>query len=242
MLATRFCFSIPYQLKVRKHDLLVYQREKKDGWRIRYYEGFVGKSPAMGAHFAHSPCKRFFDGNTVIVRLKKRTSRWLFIGNSILRFEPLEPICDYFSPLTLDDEPQPWAIDEGGNVYLFTENVRIDGMKLFGSAYDGINYFRKHNAYEHFYGARVIIGKNSRVGTIWLGQRLLEGLNWEPDPVEYYKRLKAEAGFEGVWIQWWGADERVPLTFYDYELLNARVGSERALRPFLMKDVSDRVS
>lgn len=240
MYKTRFCFSHPLEVRITGSRIKVL-KEGQTVVKLRYSTGFIGKSPALGEAFsARSRKLSLLDGNTILVGDKSRT-RWTFIGRRVLKFESTAPIVAYFSPLTAEDIPQPWAIDELGFVYLITEGAILNGTKLFGTEDVAINYYKLHNPYSGFREKRRILSpdiEHVRIETIRLGDRVLEELEWQSNAIAHWSILQSVAGGQPIWIKYRDKENEVELTMDTYELINAVAGSEKSLRPLVVEAVS----
>lgn len=237
MYKTRFCFSHPLEVRIAGSRIKVF-KEGQTIVKLRYSTGFIGKSPALGEAFsARSKKLPLLDGNTILVGDKSRT-RWTFIGRRVLKFESMAPIIAYFSPLTAEDIPQPWAIDELGFVYLITEGAILNGTKIFGTEYVAINYYKLHNPYSGFREKRRILSpdiEHERIESIRLGDRVLEELEWQSNAMAHWSVLQSVAGGQPIWIKYRDKEKEVELTMETYELINAVAGSNKSLRPLVVE-------
>ena len=108
---------------------------------------FIGKSPRDEITKYDKAYGPKFDGNTILLQIDN--NEYVFIGSEINSYNTLGEITEFFSPVGSNDVPYPYAIDDGGNIYLFIENVIIknseklnDQMKNYDNPY---NYYYDYN-------------------------------------------------------------------------------------------------
>jgi hypothetical protein len=130
----------PFAVKLIGKQVHVYEVERTDKKDNEYY--LIGKVPVrdksdlmIGIDDAYK-----FHGNTVLVRLKN--NRYLYIGESLFEFSPVDKIEKYYSPVGNSDVPYPYAVGEEFT-YLLVEGVYIDNryLKSFKpKGYDNVPY------------------------------------------------------------------------------------------------------
>jgi hypothetical protein len=95
---------------------------------------FIGKSPLneMTKHSGgHGPR---FDGNSILIKTGK--NEYVHIGSSIFKFNSLDNITKYTSPVGNSDMPYPYSIDLKGRYYLMLEKFVIPQLKSGTDPYD----------------------------------------------------------------------------------------------------------
>lgn len=104
---------------------------------------FIGKSPKNKMTEFSKGYGKYFDGNTILIKLK--ANKYIFIGASIYIFTTDYEIIKYVSPVGNNDVPYPYAIDIKNNYYLMLDSVIIPKNSM-------INY-RKSNfdPYDYYY-------------------------------------------------------------------------------------------
>jgi hypothetical protein len=99
-----------------------YRYSRNSCFKFNAKQVMIGESPLNAmTRFSggHGPK---FRGNSILLEETEKEA-WVWIGDSILRFKPFAPIVEFISPVGNNDVPYPWARDEDGNTYLFTEDV-----------------------------------------------------------------------------------------------------------------------
>jgi hypothetical protein len=81
------------------------------------------------------------DGNSMLI---ERSNDYVFVGDKVFSFKPLEPIVQFFSPVGNNEVPYPYAVDGRGRTYLLNENVVLepDFWRDYDEPYEA--YYDKH--------------------------------------------------------------------------------------------------
>jgi hypothetical protein len=129
--------SRPFKVIISKNHVKIFAEKTGDS-EIEYaqkpfYEGdvqkvFIGLSPlnSMTSHSrGHGPN---FDGNSVL--LHENELNYVYVGESVKRFQAITPIVQYVSPVGNNDVPYPYAIDKLNNYYLMIENVVLNSAHM----------------------------------------------------------------------------------------------------------------
>lgn len=90
-----------------------------------------------------------FDGNSVLIEMPDNTYI-LIAGCEIVSFQPRSPIQSFMSPIGRDGSSYPYAIDDQGRYYLFTESVVIRSVPK-----------KYHNNPHHYYWRAALITRDA---------------------------------------------------------------------------------
>lgn len=77
---------------------------------------FIGKSPKNATTIYQNSYGSKFNGNSFLLKLKKNSNQYLFIGYDIYLFNTEDEIIDFISPIIYDYIPCPFAIGKN-NIY-----------------------------------------------------------------------------------------------------------------------------
>lgn len=127
----------PYKVIMEYKNVSVYKflhRTKEKNKIIDTYENtpickykalqiFVGKSIKNNMTKFSGGTGFKFDGNSILLNINNLT--YIYIGKSIYKFNALNKIITYVSPIGNSDVPYPYAIDIDGNIYLINDNKII---------------------------------------------------------------------------------------------------------------------
>jgi len=130
---------------------------------------FIGKSPKNRMTKDSMGYGKSFDGNTILLQLKQPLE-YVYIGESIFKFNSLAEITKYVSPVGNNNVPYPYAIDKEKNYYLLVEDVILSNVP------------KKYNKdpYDYYYDNNLI---TPDIGMIPLKQPTIKHFN---DIVEFY--------------------------------------------------------
>jgi hypothetical protein len=94
---------------------------------------FIGKSPKnyMTKSEAYGPN---FLGNSILLNIKDK--EYVYIGETIYKFQAYDDIVSYVSPIGNNDVPYPYAIDKSGNYYLMIQDVVVELPKKLVKKYE----------------------------------------------------------------------------------------------------------
>lgn len=98
---------------------------------------FIGKSPKNKMTEFSGGYGPDFDGNSILV--KGKDNEYIYIGATIISFEPLDKIIKFVSPVGNNDVPYSYAIDNSGNYYLFIYDIILTKIENFKD--DPYGYF-----------------------------------------------------------------------------------------------------
>ncbi len=126
----------PYLVYVGKNEIFIYEHNEKNNDDITYtqfvaeYKNvtkiFIGKSPLNKMTKFSNGYGKKFDGNSVLVELRKHT--YIYIGEKIYKFITTNPITKYISPVGNNDDPYPYAVDSNNNYYLMLNTAIITSI------------------------------------------------------------------------------------------------------------------
>ena len=104
---------------------------------------FIGKSPKNKMTEFSSGYGKYFDGNTILIKLSQ--NKYVFIGSGIYIFTSEYEIIKYVSPVGNNDVSYPYAIDIKNNYYLMIASVIIPNNNM-------INYSKlDFDPYDYYY-------------------------------------------------------------------------------------------
>lgn len=150
----------PFKVKIypnHKINIFKFTDVNKNGQRIydelaleipKYEKIFIGKDPE----------NLFFSGNSILIKIKDH--EYIFVGFIIYKFQPLDDILEYISPVENNDVPYPYAIGEK-NTYLMINYVYIPNNKLLSSDpynqyYDHKKKYKNEKILEHKYTIKML--------------------------------------------------------------------------------------
>lgn len=114
----------PFRAVISSLGLAVGSRTEKSGGR---YVGYVLTLTSFdGIWIGHDPTSAQH-GNSILVR--ERMHRYVYIGSEVYRFETIDEIVDYVSPVGNSDVPYPVAYGKK-NVYFMLEKRVVPRDKL----------------------------------------------------------------------------------------------------------------
>jgi|SaaInlStandDraft_4_1057021.scaffolds.fasta_scaffold05478_2 hypothetical protein len=138
----------PYKVVVGENDVTVY---KQDGQTYDNYDElvctyhpskiFIGKSPEIPMTVFSGGHGQEFDGNSILLKINQ--NEYVFIGERIFTFVPLNEIDQFVSPVGNNDVPYPYATDIQGRFYLFIEDVIVNSISE--------NYIEDNDPYNYYY-------------------------------------------------------------------------------------------
>ncbi len=242
MFKTRCHCCKPFTIWVKGKTISIDRNISKDKIQhvgsLRIRDGWLGKSPPLGKSFKrNSIIDHTLDGNTLIVQ-EARTRRWIFIGRHIFQFFPFGKIVAYFSPMLVNDKPQPWAIDDQGYVYLFGEGVVINGRDKFDSVETAIRFYSSNNPYPLFYNNRKILSRNqqnSQIKSFWIGKKKQKDWVWTPNAQKQYVEMRKKGH---VLVKYRDKNYRMSLEFDDFSDICAAFASNRKIQPMITLDIT----
>ena len=154
---------------------------------------FIGKDPEGLTN--HEPgCDCVTDGNTIL--LKMEGNEYILVGATIDSYDSLGEIVKFVSRIGNNDVPYPYAVDEYGNIYLFSSSVILknsDEMQSRMKDYD--------DPYDYYYDYYLITRDEGIIPTKYPKIKYFNNINdyyigkdqytltYEPFPSDDYDRL-----------------------------------------------------
>jgi len=160
--------------------------EERLAYECTYIRIFIGESKVCKRTLLSGCIGEKYKGNTILV--EEKSNVYTYIGSFIYSFLSIDnaPVVTYESPIGANEYPYPYAIDQKGNAYLFSEDVVVLSSYIPQGEDD---------LYPLYYELREMCGKNERLKIIRKGKRVpsiyLE-VSYTPNPGMLYDHVVGE--------------------------------------------------